>query len=189
MNSLEFAAVIGVALWLGLLTLTAMLTIRQVALVTARIDQTGAPQYIDDGPALQSRLPDEVIRLVPELDSGITSLLLMSASCTPCKQLAEGLEQNMLPAGVSAIALVPGKQDLADDIAELLPPSIQMIRDPAATEVAHALDFQRVPAAIIIERGRVVAKAPPAAVSSAGELVNFMVQSSSTPSVSMLVST
>jgi hypothetical protein len=172
MNGLETAALVLVALWLGSLTLLVVLVIRQVALLTERVDRPGAIHVMEDGPALGSRAPDEVLASLPRMDTGVTHLLLLSASCTPCRQLAEDLRGKALPQNGTTIALVPGRKERADDIAGLLPGEIQVIRDPDATELAHVLALQRVPAAITVERGIVIAKAPP--LSSASELLGFL---------------
>lgn len=185
MSGLEAAALFIVATWLGLLTLVIVLMVRQIALITERIDQTGVPQYIDDGPALQSRVPDVVLNAVPQLNTGTTNLLLLSATCTPCRQLAEELQHKVLPKTAAAVALVPGREELADSIVALLPSAVQTVRDPEATEVAQILELQRVPSAIVIERGTVIAKAPP--VNSADELLSFLTENSGSPSVTPFV--
>lgn len=172
MNDLEIAALIVIVAWLGVLSLVLVLAIRQITLLTARIDRSGVVYRMEDGPAIGSQVPDGVVEALPGVLTGVTHLLLISATCTPCRQLAEELRDKTLPKNGTTTALVPGRTELANGIVNLLPSDTEIVRDPDATEIAHALQLQRVPAALTLERGIVVAKSPP--ITSASELLRFL---------------
>lgn len=180
MSTLGTIALVLAALWMGALTLAIVLTIRQVAILMVRLDRLGEgvgfpTAFYDpmaEGPEIGSRLPEEVSRALPELGSGMTHLLLLSATCGPCQDLAAGLGKAGVPKQGRVLALVPGRREMADALAATLPSGVRQIRDPDATALAHKLSIQRVPFALLIESGTVTAKAPP--MDSTEDLIQFM---------------
>lgn len=185
MSGLGVAALVVTAAWLGALTVVVVLVVRQIALVTARLDHAGAEPLrvygglMDDGPALGSRVPKEVTNELPELERGLVHLILLSATCSPCRELANGLRDEIMPANRAVIALVPGRPELADGVIELLPPSIRAVHDPLAEDLAGILGLERVPNALTMRDGVVIAKAPP--LDSANDLLRFMELSGPSP--------
>lgn len=163
MSGLEIGAVVGIAAWLGVLTLVLVLVIRQVTLVTARVDRASPVPILglpDDGPTIGAPLPDAVVQEVPQLAAGVAHLVLLSATCNPCREMAEQMRAEHFPPGEKLIALVPGREHLADGVIAMLPQSFRAIRDPMATEVAGLLQLETVPFAMTARDGVVAAKAP-----------------------------
>jgi hypothetical protein len=180
MSGLGIAAVVVTSLWLGGLTLVVVLVIRQVALVTIRLDHLPGPvvgSLEDNGPKLGSRVPEVVTHQLPELETDLSHLLLLSATCTPCREIASELARRPLPNSRSIVALVPGREEMADGVVAMLPPSIRAVRDPDATDLATLLEIQIVPSALTVKGGVIAAKA--AALGSAADLIRFMNTSSS----------
>lgn len=175
MSGLEIGAVVGAAVWLGVLTLALVLVVRQVALVTARVDLASPGPIMglpDDGPAIGASLPDAVVREIPQLASGVAHLVLLSATCNPCRVMAEQMREEHFSPGEKLIALVPGREHLADGVIAMLPQRFDAIRDPAATEVASLLQLESVPFAMTARDGVVAAKAP--ILTSIDDLTRFL---------------
>jgi hypothetical protein len=166
-NGLVMVALIVFSLWLGVLTLVVILTVRQIALLTVRLSTAAGGQLStitddeflvdDDGPEVGGELPEEVASALPELGWQKSFILLVSSTCAPCRELAAELQAHHFAAPV--IALVAGRdRELADDLAELLPSGMHIVRDPQATELAGALQIHSTPFAVAIGSGRVVEK-------------------------------
>jgi hypothetical protein len=95
--------------------------------------------------------------------------VLISANCTPCRELVAGIHQHDFEQTI--VALVPGREELADELVALLPSGIRAVRDPEATELAQVLDIQSTPFAVEVERGAVTKKAY---LYGASDLVEFV---------------
>ena len=159
MSALAIAALVLVCIWLGVLTLVVVLLVRQIGLLTVRLSVASQAFSLDnDGPEVGSSLPEEVTSVVPELTEERAFLLLISSSCTPCRELVADLqgehrfEQNI-------VALVPGREEQAREMAALLPSGIRVVLDPEANRLAEALNLESTPFALEVERGMVTRKA------------------------------
>lgn len=162
MSGLEIVALIGVGIWLGLLTLVVLLIIRQVGLLTIRLESP--PQQFDasaDGLAIGMRIPEDVTRAIPDVLTGPAYLLVISASCAPCRALAADLQLHPLDSETArrVTILVSGRESLADEITQLFPKEMQYIRDPDATGLVRSLGIQSSPFAVVAESGKITDKA------------------------------
>jgi hypothetical protein len=155
MSALAIAALVLVCAWLGVLTLVVMLLVRQVGLLTVRISMaTQAMSLDDDGPEIGSSLPEDVAEVMPEGERAY--LLLISADCDPCRELVAELDGHRFEQKV--VALVPGRQEQAAELAALLPPGVRVVLDPEATQLAESLDLESTPFALEVESGTVTRK-------------------------------
>jgi hypothetical protein len=166
MTGLEQVAVVVVAVWLLTLTLVVLLLVRQVGLLTVRMSIT-LPHYdLDDlGPELGAPVPGELAASIGDGASPARNLLFFSATCSPCRDVAEGLRT--MAFDVPTTALVAGEAKGARAFADLLPAGIAAYFDPLATEMAKSLDVRGVPYGVRIEKGLVTGKVY---LSSAGDL-------------------
>jgi hypothetical protein len=96
--------------------------------------------------------------VVPELMEERAFLLLISSSCTPCRELVADL-QGEHRFEQKIVALVPGHEEPAREMAALLPSGIRVVLDPEAARLAGALDLESTPFALEVERGMVTRKA------------------------------
>ncbi|CAA9564346.1 MAG: hypothetical protein AVDCRST_MAG49-2767 [uncultured Thermomicrobiales bacterium] len=192
MSTIGVVAIVLAGLWLAALTVVVVLVVRQVALIMVRLERSTAasgdvniaePTYdydpTTDGLAVGSRVPDDVAQELPELGSGTTQLLLLSAHCNPCREMAVQLGRRPVGAFGRVVALVPGTPALADGVVDALPAGIRPIRDPVATGIAKSLEIRRVPFALRVEGGVIAAKAPP--LDSVVDLERFIVDGSDSP--------
>ncbi len=155
MSALAIAALVLVCAWLGVLTFVVMLLVRQVGLLTVRLSMATQTMSLDeDGPEIGSSLPEDVAEVMPEGERAY--LLLISAGCDPCRELVVELDGHTFQQSV--VALVPGRQDQAGDLADLLPPGMPAVFDPEATQLAESLDLDSTPFAIEVESGTVTRK-------------------------------
>ena len=159
MSALAIAALVVVCIWLGVLTLVVVLLVRQIGLLTVRLSVASqAFSLDDDGPEVGSSLPEEVTSVVPELkEEERAYLLLVSAGCTPCRELVADLGGHHFEQRV--VALVPGRPEQAREMAELLPSDMRTVLDPQAAGLANALKLESTPFALEVERGTVTGKA------------------------------
>jgi hypothetical protein len=155
LSALAIAALVLVCAWIGVLTLVVVLLVRQVGLLTVRLSMaTQAMSLDDDGPEIGSSLPEDVAEVMPEVEPAY--LLLISAGCDPCRELVAELDGHRLEQGV--VALVPGRQEQASELAALLPPGIRAVFDPEATQLSESLDLESTPFALEVDRGTVTRK-------------------------------
>ena len=160
MSALAIAALVLVCIWLGVLTLVVVLLVRQIGLLTVRLSVASQAFSLDnDGPEVGSSLPEEVTSVVPELMEERAFLLLISSTCTPCRELVSDLQGEQRFEEQKIVALVPGHEDQAREMAALLPSGIRVVHDPDAGRVAEAIDLESTPFALEVERGTVARKA------------------------------
>ena len=175
MSSLAIAALVLVCVWLGVLTLVVVLLVRQVGLLTVRLSMaTQAISLDEDGPEIGSNLPEDVTEVMPEGESAY--LLLISATCVPCRELVGELEGHRFEQSV--VALVPGPDEQAGELASLLPPDVRVVLDPEATQLAESLDLESTPFVLEVESGTVTRKVH--LYGGAAALIEF-VESASAP--------
>ena len=158
MSALAVAALVLVCVWLGVLTLVAVLLVRQVGLLTLRLSVAGQALAVEnDGPEVGTNIPEDVTSALPDLEAERAYLLLVSAGCTPCRELVADIGDRSFEQTI--VALVPGDEERGGELASLLPSGIRAVLDPEATEVAEALKLQSTPFALELERGQVTRKA------------------------------
>ena len=155
MSALEIAALVLVCAWLGILTFVVMLLVRQVGLLTVRLSTAAQTMSLDDdGPEVGSSLPEDVAEVMP--DGERAYLLLISAGCDPCRELVADLDGHRFEQNI--VALVPGRQEQAAELAALLPSGMKVVLDPEATELTESLDLESTPFALEVESGTVIRK-------------------------------
>jgi hypothetical protein len=158
MSALAIAALILVCTWLGILTLVVVLLVRQIGLLSARLSVASeATSLDDDGPEVGSSVPEDVTVVLPDQAEEHAYLLLISSTCTPCWELVADLGEHRFEQKI--VALVPGHEEQAGELAALLPSGIQVVLDPEATKLAGALQLESTPFALEVERATVTRKA------------------------------
>jgi hypothetical protein len=159
MSGLATVALILACTWLGILTLVVVLLVRQVTLLSVRLSRLNQQPALDnDGLEVGSNVPEEATTQLPELEGERAYLLLVSATCTPCRELVDGLSGHYLEQTVTA--LVPGREEAAEEFARLLPPcGIRPVLDPEATRLAQVLKITSTPFVMEVERGIITRKA------------------------------
>ena len=156
MSALAIAALVLVCIWLGVLTLVVVLLVRQVGLLTVRLSTAAQTISLDDdGPEVGSGLPEDVAELMPEDEPAY--LVLVSAGCDPCRELVAELDGRRFEQSI--VALVPGREEQAGELAALLPSDMRVVLDPEATQLAESLDLESTPFVLEIEGGTVTRKA------------------------------
>ena len=177
MSALAIAALVLVCIWLGVLTLVVVLLVRQVGLLTVRLSVAGEATSLDnDGPEIGSSVPEDVAVVLPDQAEEHAYLLLISSTCLPCWELATDLAEHCFEQNI--VALVPGHEEQAGELAALLPSSMRVVLDPEATRLAGALQLESTPFALEIERGAVTRKAY--LHQGASDLIEFVESGSST---------
>ena len=157
MSVLAVTALVLVCVWLGVLTLVAVLLVRQIGLLTVRLSVASQTLSLDDdGPEVGSSVPEDVASVLSDLEEDRGYLVLISAGCTPCRELVVDLGEHSFEQKV--LALVPGREEQASELAALLPSGIRVVLDPEATELAESLGLESTPFAIEVEGGTVTRK-------------------------------
>lgn len=157
MSELVVVAAIFEAVWLGILTVTTLALVREIAVLSVRF-QLGQPNFdgAADGLEMGKDVPDSIRNLLPETERE-AAVVVLSATCAPCRQIASRLEARL--AGVPLIALISGPASLADPLAASVKQGARIVRDPDATKAAHELAIQSTPFAMHLVAGRVEGKA------------------------------
>jgi hypothetical protein len=155
MSSLAIAALVLVCVWLGVLTFVVILLVRQVGLLTIRVSiATRATSLDEDGPEIGTSLPEDVAEVMPEKERSY--LLLISEGCDPCRELVAELEGHRFEQKM--VALVPGREEQAAELAALLPQDIKVVLDPEAIQLVESLDLESTPFVLEVEDGIVTRK-------------------------------
>lgn len=148
---------------MGVLTLAVILLVHQVAVHTVRLGPDGPLlKPLDDGPEVGSSVAAAVTEALPSLaGANVGYLLLLSAHCIPCRELAATLPTDVASRGYDVFALVPGRTERADEVVGMLPDGVHSVRDPVATRVARALKIESVPFVVEIANGIVTGRIHP----------------------------
>jgi hypothetical protein len=158
MSALAITALVLVCAWLGILTLVVVLLVRQIGLLTVRLSVASqALSLDDDGPEVGSSVPEDVASVLATSEEEKAYLLLISAGCMPCRELVSDLGEHRFEQNI--VALVPGREELATELAALLPHGVRAVLDPEATRLAEVLKLESTPFALEVERGTVTRKA------------------------------
>ena len=169
MSGLETAALVAAAIWMGVLSLVVVLLVRQVGLLTVRLDREREEEApVMEGIPLGEALPPDVAAALPAMNGTPTYLLLLGGRCPPCQQLALGLQDESPEQPL--VAVISGDEG-GDAIAELLEPHAQVIREPRASAIADGLGVATTPFALEVVGGEVVGKA---VVRGTEHLMSFM---------------
>lgn len=156
MSQLEVIVVGIVGGWLLVLTFIVVLVVRQVGLVTVRLSHIAPYTPPDEsGPPIGSPVPQRLTKLFP--GGSVANVLLLSATCSPCRDLASSLSSESLT--TPTVALVSGRPKPAREVASMLPSSVETHLDPLAAEVAEELGIEMVPFGIRIRNDRIENKA------------------------------
>ncbi|HYI99401.1 MAG TPA: hypothetical protein VEX36_06980 [Thermoleophilaceae bacterium] len=142
--------IVVMSAWLGALSVLAAVVVRQVALLSKLVD----PDYSLDGLTVGRRLPQQVASLLPDSSGAI---LVLGASCAPCRELAQNLGAIDLEQAV--VAIIEGDPVHAMPLAEALPVGVRAIAGEKADAAYSALDLQTTPFLFLIERRQIVDKA------------------------------
>lgn len=171
MNGLELTALLLTVGWIAVLTLTAVLLVRQVALLTVRLDRIGEEgRPVGDGLAVRDEVPAEVARLLPSAGEEDPSfVLILGAVCNPCRELLEQMA-GIVPES-PICALIAGRSPAATSMMELVPDGISCVGGPDAAAAVDALHISTTPFVFEVRSNRIAAKA---ALRGAEHLVRFI---------------
>jgi hypothetical protein len=174
---LETVVVAVVAAWVVVLTLVALGLVRQIGLITVRLDRDRGPAAVDDGLEIGEPVPEEVLSQVAVDQDSLGYLLILGAVCAPCRELVSDLRGRTLARPVTV--LVSGQEDRASSISELLPPDVSVIYDlgDRQGDLAKSLRIATSPFAFEIQHGKVHGKA---VLHGADHLLQF-IQPTATP--------
>ena len=172
MTGFEVAALVAATVWLAALTVAILATIRQVGLLTLRVGQ-GAPAADDplgDGLEVGEAVPTAVRTVLPAVDEGPIYALLLEWECAPCRELVADLRRRS--PDVPLHALIRGPEHEVDVLVDLLPPTVEAVRDPDASVVAEELGVGLTPFVFEFERGVVTGKVIPKNVAELVSLID-----------------
>ncbi len=157
MTPLQTIAFVGVVVWMAILTVVMVLVIRQIAILTSRLERGVFHDMGADGPEIGVALDDDVLTALPRLRFDTNSyVLLMSATCGPCREVAPALARLGIEPAV--ITLLPGRAELAEPMAKDLPDHFEVVRDPMASQLADKLQIESTPFALQVKAGAVAGK-------------------------------
>lgn len=156
MSTPELVAIVGVGVWLAIVSFVVLLLVRQLGLLTVLVQQGGPPVVMDqDGLDVGEKIPDEVLTALP-LNGEPTYVLLLSTTCGPCRELADDLNGTDVDAPL--VALIAGADELADALVDMLPNDFHVVRDPDATSLARSLRMNSSPFAMELQTDTVTGK-------------------------------
>lgn len=176
-SGLDLVVAVAATVWMGLLSLVVVLLVRQVGLLTVRLDRSGdvaAP--VDDGLEIGSAVPEPVAHALDSAEHELQYVVVLGAICAPCRELAADLGRTQIVDADSPVVFLisGGSEELADDLSKLLPAGTQVLRDPLATEIVNDLRVQTTPFVFEITDARIAGKA---ALRGATHLERFVLRS------------
>lgn len=156
MNSTQLVVSAAGGVWLAVLSLLVLLCIRQITTLTQRLEiMAGPPRADDAGIAVGMPIPEAAARVADNNGMG-KIVLLMSATCGPCAEVASQLANAGFERPVTL--LMPGGEEAAKPLVAVLPDSFDIVRDPQASELAERLGIALTPFALAVKDGWVVGK-------------------------------
>lgn len=158
MTDLEVALLIVACAWLALLSVVSLLLVRQVGLLTVRLDrERSASSPVNDGLQIGEALPERVAKILDLKGGSAGYLLVLGAICSPCRELANDLRGHQL--AVPVTALISGRAEAGEALGELLPAGVGVVQDTPAADLAGDLRIETTPFAFEVTDGRITGKA------------------------------
>jgi hypothetical protein len=151
MSALGALALALAAVWIAVLSVVSALLVRQVALLSERMD----PAYSLDGLTVGRRIPKSLADLLPN-SSG--SVLVLGSGCAPCLELVNDLREVNVEHPV--VAIVEGDPALAATLVERLPSEVRAVTGEEADRAYTELDLQTTPFMFSVDRRQIVFKTP-----------------------------
>ena len=156
MSSAELIALIGVAIWLAVLTVVLILVIRQIGLLTVRLTYAAPHSPADEhGPDIGTPLPESVTDAL-QLNGEGRVILFLSGTCAPCREFVTSASPSDFQHGT--VTLISGREELAGQVADMLPDDAERVLDPVSDAVAKDLGIEMVPFGLLVANGRVEGK-------------------------------
>jgi hypothetical protein len=170
MSTLETIALASAAAWMAMLSLVVLLLVRQIGILTVRLERDEQPpEQAYGGIEIGRAIPTTVADALPALNGAPTYVVLVDASCPPCRELAADLER---PAAAGrVIVALTGPDQLSTAFCDLLPNGIEVVRDPEASVVHEGLSVSTTPFVVEVTGDTVTGKA---AVRGGPHLLAFM---------------
>jgi hypothetical protein len=151
MSALGTTALVLAAAWIGALSILVALLVRQVALLTHRLD----PDYALDGLPRGRRVPGSLAESLPD---GSGSVLVLGAGCGPCRKLARELQELAID-HYPIVAVVEGDEAAASALAAVLPSGIRTVTGEEGNRMYSRLQLETTPFAFFVEQRQIVEKA------------------------------
>lgn len=171
MSGLEAAAVVGVAIWLSVLTVAILLLVRQLGLLTAWTERYARAG--NDGIDVGVEIPAPAMELLPELESRFGYVVFLAGDCQPCREFALEASRSdelvKLRETLHITAAVSGAGIQAEEVAKMLPSWISVARNDDAELLTKTFEVETTPAVYEVDRGTVTGRA----VAGYG-LINFL---------------
>lgn len=161
MSTAATIALVVAAVWLSVLTIVVMASVRQLALLTQWVKERGSSQ--DDGLDVGAVLSDEAQLAIPELHDGLCYVVFLGGDCQPCREFAvEASRDEELTKrrdDLEVVAVVTGSQRQAEGMSRLLPSWFRVIRGEEAAHLTDEFLVQTTPSVYEAERGAVTGRA------------------------------
>lgn len=164
MSWLGVGAIVVVALWLAVLTVSLMLCVRQMAIQRVRLEllvRGGAGS--GTGPTLGFSLAPALLESRQEFSRDRTLVVVLSGNCANCAQVMREWEEGEGPSLVSPegiLILLTGQEGApSDDAARRLAHLGEVVREPESSRLAQALSLTYRPSALLLESGLITGTA------------------------------
>jgi hypothetical protein len=152
MSALAVLVLVLVSAWIGILSIISALLVRQVALLSKRLD----PDYAMDGLPVGRRIPSWLAECLPD-ESG--SVLVLGARCDPCRKLAHDLRD--MEVALPVVAVIEGDESIGAALSQDLPSAFQVLMGQAAERAYSELSLETTPFFFSVRRREIVHKAVP----------------------------
>jgi hypothetical protein len=161
MSTAATIALVVVAVWLAVLTVVVMASVRQLALVTQWVKERGASQ--DDGLDVGAALSEETQLAIPELREGLCYVVFLGGDCQPCREFAveasRDEELSKRQDDLQVVTVVTGSPRQVEGMSRLLPRWFRVIQGEEATRLTDEFLVQTTPSVYETERGTVTGRA------------------------------
>ncbi|MGH8990923.1 MAG: hypothetical protein ACRDZ7_05275 [Acidimicrobiia bacterium] len=158
MTLLETVSLAAVGVWLLILTAVALLGVRQLGILTVRLQlQAHGGPGGPIGPTIGFKVGDAAVRALPGLATERKMMVLLSANCSPCQEILDELQRGTRPRGFAddeIVLLITGDPRTSEAQAAQIT-GVTSLLDPVATALGRDLGLSRTPSAILIEDGTV----------------------------------
>lgn len=161
MSTAGTIALVVAAVWLAVLTIVVMASVRQVALLTQWVNERGASQ--DDGLDVGAALSEEAQLAIPELRQGLCYVVFLGGDCQPCREFAveasRDEELHKHAEDLRVVTVVTGTPRQVEGISRLLPRWFRVIEGDEATRLTDEFMVQTTPSVYETEQGAVTGRA------------------------------
>ncbi|MEO8696485.1 MAG: hypothetical protein ABI658_23430 [Acidimicrobiales bacterium] len=176
MTTTQTIALIAVTIWLSVLSVVTLVSLRLVALCDMKLRELNATNFLSPSlgtsilaaaPSLGSRLDIDTTLQDVMTPNASCSIVFLSGTCLQCRLVATAIARSFAPtrslsqSDMQYVVVAAGAQDLVDELVGSFDGLLPIVRDPEASAIARRLGISTMPFVLELDESGTVTRSEP----------------------------